>query len=328
MFDFLRQEYAAARLRAMKGRLIEKAKFSKMANAKSVSEIANLLEGTDYEAIFYHGLEKDILWIENGLDKIFVGLLEKIKRFYYGKERKVVGIFLKEWEIKNLKLLIKSILAGENWGGFLVPIEGFDLEGLSKSKDIEDLTNKLKDTDYYEPIYSGYRKIDQFGTSIIDFYLELLCVKIFLGVVKEAKEKEILRSYLKTRNDFVNLRNISRSIIFKKDLSEFFLEPSNVHKEWFKLGSIEALFEKLRSIKFDVKDLTNLEDDTFFEITLGENLERTISEFLKMSPFDTGLLLYFLITKRNEINKIKIITKFVKEDLDRGDLKILLGLKE
>jgi vacuolar-type H+-ATPase subunit C/Vma6 len=39
-------------------------------------------------------------------------------------------------------------------------------------------------------------------------------------------------------------------------------------------------------------------------------------------------LLYFLITKGNEINKIKIITRFVKEGLDREDLKILLGVEE
>jgi len=328
MFDFLRHEYAAARLRAMKGRLIDRAKFYKLVKAKSVSEVANILEGTDYEAIFYHGLEKDTPGIENELDKIFVGILEKIKRFYYGKERRVLDIFLKEWEIKNLKLLIKSILVDEDWSGFLVPVKDFDLEGLAKSRDVEDLTNKLKDTDYYEPIYSGYRKIDQFGTSIVDFYLELSYVRMFWGVVKEAKEKEILRSYLKTRNDFVNLRNISRTIIFKKDLSEFFLEPSNVRKEWFKLGSMEALFEKLGSIKFDVKDLANLEDDTLFEITLGENLERAVSRFLRMSPFDTGLLLYYLITKRNEINKIKVITRYVKEGLDRKDLKILLGVEE
>ncbi|NIO22477.1 MAG: hypothetical protein GTN38_00435 [Candidatus Aenigmarchaeota archaeon] len=328
MFDFLRQEYAAARLRAMKGRLIDKTKFSKLAGAKSVSEIANLLEGTEYEAVFYHGKEKDITGIENELDKIFVGLLEKIKGFYYGKEKEILNTFLKEWEIKNLKLLIKSILAGEDWSGFLIPMKGMEIESLAKSKDVEDLTNKLKDTDYYEPIYSGYRKIDQFGASIVDFHLEVLYSNMFSGVMREAKEKEILRSYLKTRNDFVNLRNISRSIIFKKDLSEFFLQPSNVRREWFKLTSVEALFEKLRSIKFGVKDLTSLEDDTLFEMALGENLEREVLRFLRMSPFDTGLLLYFLITKRNEINRIKIINKFVREDLDRKDLKVLLGLKE
>lgn len=328
MFDFLRQEYAAARLRAMKGMLIDRTRFLKLANAKSISEIANLLEGSDYEGVFYHGLEKDLMEIENDLDKLFVDLLGKIKRFYYGKERRIIDVFLREWEIRNLKLLIKSILAGEDWSGFLVPLEGLGFEGLAKSRDVEDLINKLKDTDYYEPLYSGYRKIEGFGTPIIDFHLERVYVKVCLNVAKEAKEREMVLSYIKTRNDFLNLRNVSRSIIFKKDLSEFFLEPSNIRMDWFKLGSIEALFEKLRSIKFGLKDLAYLEDDTLFEMALGRNLEDVVSKFLRFSPFDTGLLLYFLIMKRNEINRIKVITKYVKEDLDRKDMRVLLGLGE
>jgi vacuolar-type H+-ATPase subunit C/Vma6 len=328
MFDFLRQEYAAARLRAMKGRLIDRANFSKLARAKSVSEIANNLEDTDYEAVFYHGLEKDILDIENELDKIFVGLLEKVKGFYYGGERKVLDIFLKEWEVKNLKLLIKSVVSGEDWRGFLIPLKGFDAEGLGKSGDAEELINKLKDTEYYESLYSGFKNIDRFGLPLFDFCLESAYSKCCLEISKGLKEREIIISYLKTRNDLINLRNISRSITFKKDLSEFFIEPTNVRKEWFRLGSSEALMEKLKSGKFGIRDLTDLEDDTAFELAMGKNLGKMVSGFLMISPFDTGLLLYYLIAKRNEIDKIKIITRFVKEGLDREDLKILLGVEE
>jgi vacuolar-type H+-ATPase subunit C/Vma6 len=328
MFDFLRQEYAAARLRAMKGRLIGRTKFSKLAKAKSLSEIAHNLENTDYETVFYHGPEKDMPGIENELDKIFVGLLEKIRGFYYGREKRILDIFLKEWEIKNLKLLIKSVVSGEDWRGFLVPLKGFDAEGLGKSGDAEELMNKLKDTEYYEPLYSGFKDIDQFGLPLIDFFLESAYSKFCLEISRGLKEKEIIISYIKTRNDLINLRNISRSITFKKDLSEFFIEPTNVRKEWFRLGSAEALLEKLKSEKFGIRDLTGLEDDTTFELAMGKNLEKTVSDFLMISPFDTGLLLYYLITKRNEINKLKIITRFVKEDLDREDLKMLVGVEE
>jgi V/A-type H+-transporting ATPase subunit C len=328
MFDFLRQEYAAARLRAMKGRLIERTKFSKLARSKSVSEIANNLENTEYEAVFYHGLERDMGGIENELDKIFVKLIEKIKGFYYGKEKEILDVFLKEWEVKNLKLLIKSVVSGEDWRDFLIPLEGLDIEDLGKSGDVEELINKLKDTEYYEPLYSGLKDIDQFGLPLFDFFLERAYSKCCVELSKGLKEREIIISYLEVRNDLINLRNISRSIAFKKDLSEFFIEPTNVRKEWFRLGSPEALTEKLKSKKFGIGDLTGLEDDTAFELAMVKNLEKMVSNFLMVSPFDTGLLLYYLIVKRNEIDKLKIITRFVKEGLDREDLKILLGLEE
>lgn len=328
MFDFLRQEYAAARLRAMKGRLIDRAKFSKMAEARSVSEIANHLENTDYEAVLYPGLEKDIVWIENELDKIFVGILEKIKGFYYGREKQILDIFLKEWEVKNLKLLIKSVFSGEDLKDFLIPLKGFHIEDLVKSNNTEELVNRLKGTEYYEPLYSGLKKIDQFGVPFIDFCLERVYSKYCLEIADKLKEKEIVISYLKVRNDIINLRNILRSIIFKRDLSEFFIEPTNVRKEWFRLGSIEALLEKLKSEEFDIKDLTTLEDDTAFELLMDKNLEKLVSKFLMDSPFDTGLLLYYLVMKRKEINKLKIITRFVKEGLNKEDLKMLVGVEE
>jgi|GEM_PF-1761364 len=328
MFDFLRQEYAAARLRAMKGGLIDKAKFSKLGKAKSISEIANILENTDYESVFYHGIGKDIMEIESGLDRIFVGLLERVKGFYYGKERNVIDMFLREWEMRNLKLLIKSIVVGEDWSGFLVPLKGFDLEHLSKSGNVEELISKLKKTGYYESLYSGYKNIEEFGLPVIDFHLESAYSRMFLEGLKEIKEKELLVSYLRKRNDLINLRNVSRAIVFKKDLSRFFIEPSNVKKEWFRLGSLEALMEKMKSKGFDVKDIGSLEEDVFFELALGRGMERLVSRFLNVSPFDTGLLLFYLVMKRNEINRIKIITRFVKEGLDREDLNMLLGSGE
>ncbi len=328
MFDFLRQEYAAARLRAMKGELLGRGRFLKLVGANSVHEIANLLEGTDYESVFYHTLGKDITVIENELDKLYVKLLEKIKGFYYGKEKCILDVFLEEWILKNLKLMVRSLLGGERFDEFFIPVGEFDVEGLRRSGSMEEFIGKLKGTDYYEPVYSGYRKLENFGPHIIDFYLEEWYARMFLNIIEGMKEKEILLSYLKTRNDFLNLRNIYRSIAFKKDLSEFFLQPSHVRREWFRLGSVEVFLEKLRSLKYDLGGMTELEDDIFFEIALGRNLERMVERFLNVSPFDTGLLLYFLVRKRNEINRIKVITRFVVEGLDRRMLKGLLWLGE
>ena len=328
MFDFLRQEYAAARLRAMKGRLLKREKFLKLMGATSLSELVNLLEGTDYEPIFHHILQKDVMVMENELDRLYVKLLEKIKGFYHGKEKWILDILLKEWVLRNLKLVVRSLLGGERFDEFLIPVEGFDLERVSGSRSMEEFVSKLKGTDYYEPVYSGYRELKEFGPYIIDFRLEECYVRMFLYTIEEAKEKEILLSYLKIRNDLLNLRNIYRSIISKKDLGEFFLQPSHVQREWFKVESVELFLEKMRFVKYDLRGVAELEDDLLFEIALGRNLERVVEKFLNVSPFDTGLLLYFLVMKRNEINRIKVITRFVKEGLDKGMLKWLLGLGE
>ncbi len=328
MFDFLRYEYAAARLRAMKGRLIDKSKFSKLVNAKSVSEIANILEKTEYGPVFYHGMEKDAESIENDLDVLFVKTLEKIRGFYPEDGKNMVDIFLKEWEVKNLKLLAKSVFSEEDWKGFIVPVVGFDTEEVLKTSGIEGVKNKLKGTVYFEALSEAQKKFERFGPQAIDFYLDIAYSKICIKIIEGLKDKEMFLSYVKWRNDLINLRNIMRSIIFKGELRDFFIEPTSIPKEWFGLQSTEALFEKLKSKKIFVSDIKNLEDDLIFETASGRYLEGMVLKFLHSSPFDEGLLLYYVVMKRDEVNKLKVITRFVKENLDRKDLKILLGMME
>ena len=83
----------------------------------------------------------------------------------------------------------------------------------------------------------------------------------------------------------------------------------------------------MKRMGLDIKDVSQFEDDLVFELFLWKNMEELASGFLRTSPFGAGLLLYFIIIKRGEINKLKVITKFVKEELDRKDLKYFLGIE-
>jgi vacuolar-type H+-ATPase subunit C/Vma6 len=325
MFDFFRHEYAAARLRAMKGRLIKKQNFVKMADSRSFPELISLLEGTEYDEIFYHDLKKNVIEIENGLDKHFVNVLRKVRNFYPERDKVMVDVFLNEWEMKNMGLLIKSVLTGENLKDFVIPTDGFDWKGLKDSENLGELATKIRGSAYEKVIEKGQGKVEQFGIPVIDFYLEEAYVKKCLKLIGYVNGKEMFLSYFKMRNDLVNMRNVLRGIMLKKDFSNFLLKPSHVSKEWFKISSPDSLLERAKKdAGLKMKGLARMEDDLLFELALGENLESLVSKFLFTTPFGAGLLLYYIVTKRSEVNSIKAITKFVKEDLDRKDLKTLL----
>jgi len=120
MLRFFRHEYACARLRAMKGRMLKDDMFSKLVVSKSFPELAGLLEKTGYEKVFYNAMEKGSVSIENLLDRFFVDMLKKIRGFYPEKDRTMLDFFIKEWEIRDLSIIVKSIDGGYDTSRFLL----------------------------------------------------------------------------------------------------------------------------------------------------------------------------------------------------------------
>jgi len=162
----------------------------------------------------------------------------------------------------------------------------------------------------------------------VDINLEDYYSKWFVERISGLDDENLFSIYIERRNDIINLRNVLKRIIFKNDMKCPIIEPSSVTEEWMKFSSTEALFQRLRYLRgIWIKDISHLEDDILFELVTWKGMEDLAGEMIRSSPFGVGLLLYFILMKRSEINKLKIITKFVKEDLDRKDLRYLLGLK-
>jgi vacuolar-type H+-ATPase subunit C/Vma6 len=74
-----------------------------------------------------------------------------------------------------------------------------------------------------------------------------------------------------------------------------------------------------------LSEFVKTNDDFWLEMAFKDSLDDLGLRSIRASPFDLGLTLYFLIMKRNEVNRIKIIARFVKEGLPREDLKKIIG---
>ncbi len=332
LLDSFKLAYASTRMRAMKGRLFQNQNYAKLIQANSVADLANMLEGTEYGHVFSNGLKKNIIELESDLNKFFVDLLYRISDYYPKSYERVLNLFLMEWEIENLKIIIKSIESGLDHSDLIIPMKGFAFHELAKSKSIEELASKLKGTKYDVVVEKAYKtKYKELGYPFIEFSLDKFYNEFCLGKIKKIKEKEIALDFLVHKNDMINLRNIIRGVLQNNDLSEFVLKPSTIKDHWFKLKKIDALLEVIRESK-DLKISENIlsefvktNDDFWLEMAFKDSLDNLGLRSIRASPFDLGLTLYFLIMKRNEVNRIKIIARFVKENLPKEELKKIIG---
>lgn len=313
--------YAAARIRVMKGKLFNSSDFEKFLKLKNLSEFYVILEKTDYGKIL-NNPKKDLIEIENELEKYILELSFKIARFYPREIKEVFEIYLKEWEVKNLIIALRYIFSNEEPEN-LIFFNGLPWDKIIKSKRIEDLTKILENTDYGKILERNIGK----GLEKIEFEIQKNYVERCFKKIKKTKNSELFLEWLKYRNDEENLKNIIRGILLNQDFSEFKLEPTNIRDNLFSLKKLEEVIEKIKDIKHFEKIKNGLEkfketnDSFWFELSLIKAREEFCSNLLKKSPFGVGLAIYFLEMKKNEVDKIKIINRILKENLEIKEIK-------
>ncbi len=321
MFDFLRNEYAAARLRSMKGHLLEENEMRKLSNSKSVSEIISYLEKTDYGETLLNFFQSDVSTIENELDRFYVNLLYKMSGFYPKKSRHIFEIFTKEWETRNIKIILKSVLTGEDMKKYIIKTEGIDWDSLSKINDINGIIEFFSSKNIYGDLVKSIGLEEKFGLFVFDFYLD----KEYSDHCKKIAGVGMLNEIIKLKNDVINIRNVIRGLSNEKNLEEFIIFPTNVPKDFFGVKQRSVLFERMKRIGiFDIGDPSVLENNFMMESVFREKMISVSKRFLMEDPFGPGLLFYVILKKEDEINKIKTILKFVKDDLPGDELERIL----
>ncbi|MBN2043207.1 MAG: V-type ATPase subunit [Candidatus Aenigmarchaeota archaeon] len=324
MFDFLRNEYAAARLRAMKGGLLKPGDMERLASSKNLSEFVSHLERTDYGETLLNFFEKDVSTIEKELDKFYVGMLYKVAAFYPKSYGYLFDFFIKEWEARNLKIIIKSVVTGEDIREFLIKTKGIEWDSISKLNSLGGIIDFLSSRGIYERLGDAIGLSEKFGFFVFDFCIDReysdCCREKIGGKVK------ILNEFLKLKNDMINIRNIVRGLNAGVNFEEFRILPTRIPKDFFGIRQKNVLFDRLKKLGiFEMDEPSVLDNGFLLESVFCKKMISLSERFLREDPFGPGLLLYVLMRRRGEINKIKTIMKFVKEDLPRDYLNTILN---
>lgn len=336
-------DYANARIRAMKSRLLERKELEELAAKLDIDSVINQLQETPYRediddaSVRHSGIACVEYALRRNLGKTFRLILSFVK----GEDAQILmRIFLNKWDIQN----IKTILRGKNISAAaneilesLSPAGALDdatLVELVKQPDVKAVIDLLATwgIEYSRPLTQHFAEYsEKKDLVVLEYALDKFYYENALEVVAgDSYDEEIIRGMLTTEIDVINIRSILRIIRDK-------VEPEDAHY-YFIRGGKELDTDKLlslsttRTIDGVVKQLTGtsydflakvpdeyikLEKISAFEKELDTFLLQKALSLFTADPLSIALAIGYLWAKFNEIANIRIIsmckTEYVPE---------------
>ncbi|ACM23091.1 MULTISPECIES: V-type ATPase subunit [Thermotoga] len=221
----------SAKVKAMKSKMLTRDDFEQLMKTKSVVEIADYLkQNTHYREILkevdvskLHRRDLEILLrgsIVQDLYKVYFYLPNDAKRIFL--------LFEKKFEIENIKFAIRVIHSGhpENLSeSKLYPVyhKSIDEARLLSVKNMEELWNVLKESEYYAGLESAYRNYQNSGK--VHHLLNALDLWYFLTVKRRLSSTSLYAQGFKhlfyTHIDLTNIQWVYRArLLFKLQTPE------------------------------------------------------------------------------------------------------------
>jgi len=340
-------EYVNARVKAMKGRLLNPAVFETLILKPDIESMITELGTTAYKeeiekaSIQYHG----IMCIEVALRRDFTSSFRKIFNFMKGDEsEKYVKILLGRWDVQN----IKTILRGKNIHvttaeihDCLIPAGELDdttMIELVKQPDVKAVIDLLATwgISYAKPLTRNFKEYsEKRDLAILEYAIDRFYYKNALRAVKgESYDDSLVREMIMTEIDVTNIKNVFRMIRDRVDVEEVknYLLGGGTILDTEKLltmvktgtfaGAIKLLentpYAFLTKVPEDVlkaQKISVLEKDLEkYLITLG------VGRFLG-DPLSVAVPIGYIWAKYNEVTNIRIIARCKTADVPEKEIR-------
>jgi len=340
-------EYVNARIKGMKGRLLDPAVFETLIHKPDVESIITELGTTAYKeeiekaSIQYSG----ILCIEVALRRDFTNSFRKIFGFMKGDEsEKYIKILLGRWDIQN----IKTILRGKNIHipsaeilECLVPAGELDettMIELVKQPDVKAVIDLLATwgISYAKPLTRNFKEYaEKRDLAILEYAIDRFYYQNALNAVKEGSyDDNLVREMIMAEIDVTNIKNIFRMIRDKIDFEEArdYLIEEGISLDMEKLltmvrtgtfaGAIKLLETSPYAFLSKVpEEVVKAQKISVLEKELEKYLiKRGITRFLG-DPLSIAIPIGYIWAKYNEITNIRIIARCKTADVPEKELR-------
>ncbi|MEM2909169.1 MAG: V-type ATPase subunit [Candidatus Bilamarchaeaceae archaeon] len=348
----LKYGYANARVKAMKGLLLDEQTYEELIRVKSVPAMIELLQRTSYKkdlerAESYSGSDA----IEIAAARSFSRAVSKILRFAPKDDLPAVRALLRKWDLLNIKTILHAKATGTSYERikpYLLLVGGLTEENIERlaRADSEAVFAELKKTDIGRDMLSvstaafsrnmrevfsnALKNMNTFLQleSILDAYTYLYMDKGLAEV--GGKEIEAIRKVLKRETDAKNVliverlkaRGFQRTEIEKYfirggTLSTSFLEKLAETRD--KKTALSLIKTKFRGIEIDENySLTDL------EIALEKSLARDKLTAFHKSILSIGVVLGFVLVKEEEMHNLRKIAKAKEFGIPEDEVKKML----
>lgn len=341
-------EYVNARVRGMKGRLLDTSVLESLILKPDVESIIAVLINTPYKkeiekaSVQYSG----ITCIEVALRKDFTNAFRKIFSLVEGENaEKYVKVLLNRWDVQN----IKTILRGKNVHMIpadilecLVPAGELDdttLIELIKQPDVKAVIDLLATwgIEYAEPLTRNFKEYtEKRDLAVLEIAIDKFRYENALNAVKgNSYDDRIIREMIATEIDVTNIKTVLKVIRDRIDIKEAqtcLIKEGGIKLDIERLlamiqtGTIEGAIKHLGTTPYNFllklpREAFRAEKISVFEKELEKYLiERGISRFFG-EPLTIAIIVGYIWAKYNEITNIRIIARCKTADFSEKEIR-------
>jgi V/A-type H+-transporting ATPase subunit C len=314
--DSYKYVYVTTRISGMKRRLVTQEKFRSMLNSKSLDELNQFFDNTDYKKIPYKNLEES----NKFLDECFIQLLDKISFFAPSAIKEYIFVLKEYIRLQDLKLVVKCIITNDK--------RSLDL--LSPLTKIQSNINGLEILEIKE--FKKFKKsvlkyIEKKEFNQMSYELENQFFKSIKKTIYKRK-LTIVKNFMKERADILNIVIKLRSLLLGSDVDCYldygFINPRKIKDKksidefisFVDHTTYHAIFSKIM--------------DEFNKTGNQSVLDRVIDEFLiefskkakSSDPSGFGFVFWFILEKDREIRKLKAMFKIINDNLSKDYFEV------
>lgn len=330
-FIFAPYAYPNARVMARRGKLLDRKQMMEIIDTKRLEEAYILVEEVpEYKKYM------DKYPFEKALDMQLAETHQLIAKISPKKFKEFFQILYSRWDVKNIKtiLVAKEMGAsGEEIKDTIIPfgiLKKDVLDRLIDSENIDELTEVLKGTEYYDIVQEAIPLYREKGIILpLEASLDKYFYDRWLETVpdKSNKDVEILNSLISTNIDIINLKIILRSRsdgLEFKDIQEYLISGGRQLSEW----KLKDLLDAEKTV-----DIINMLEGTDYADVIRDkipeyektgsiaDLESALDSYnielgsllSKKRPSTIGPIIGFLASKEIEIKNLKVILRAKQE---------------
>lgn len=317
--------YLATRVRAMKSKLVPKETYPRLMNM-GISEITRFIQETEYKreidelARTYSGVDL----IEHGLNRNLAETFTKLIKISEGEPNHLITEYLRNYDVWNIKTLLRGkyynasadeikealVSAGQLSYTFLSELAG--------KQSYSEVISVLESTVYY-PILKEY---DGTNLSDIENRLDKMYYNGLFNVIGESKSKDrkLFAKFIRTEIDIKNIKTLFRlkkAGVSQDEIVDLIidggLELSKNNIQKLLPLSYDDFIQALDQYSFwdSISDAVNSDTDSLInvETQLIKHSLKSASSFSHVYPLSIVPIMDYIISKRNEVNNLRIITR-------------------
>jgi len=344
--------YFNARIRGLKGRLLDKKDYESFVAIETPLEYLDRLRSTPYGPYIEtaEARTKDVDAIISGaLKQDLVRTFSFLWKIAPDEARPLVKTLISVWEVYNLKAVIRGIVKGvrrDDIRAVLVPVGEFDSAALNEllaSKDVGEVMRFLQTwgSPYAVPLKEGYAEFAR-HRNVIELELRLDHF-VFDILVSNLREKSvdtlIIREMVETRIDVQNIMTLMKIVgegYTRQGAESFFIEGGKrLQRELFlDLSALKTRDEVIVRLLEEIRDgeITGaLKDADYEQIGLLEELfneavEKRLAKISIVEPLSIALAASYVHAKIREIKNLRILLRAKVFGIPREELRRFLIL--